>query len=391
MAYKAVSKMYLQYVKIFRTLDSCYDQMVHPQKRILLRKLLDSTIGRILELKHDLVNLDNLEYSYHDASMVELGLAPSEVELLVPKFIISDRANSIKYWKHQMELAKLKLKEGEKEDNGPMLTHEEAVSLLQKHERARQGRLRAKLMREIRRQEQSDKAKGKALASISEAIAASKIQTIWKGALARRKVKRQREEELIFIGMIPPREFSKTYQIRLKEMEAQRREVQLKHEAEYEKALVELKDEIRDKEGDEIIETMKEDIRKWYMSEKDEFQKFPDYPSDDEGGSGAIFHPELQPDYVENGEGQINQSEKEESSSKKDKKATASTKEDKSAAEKKGKEDTDDEGYKLTVSEFVKGLKNCDKVFTGNSFFKKISNFCCILIPCTNCIIHCNI
>ena len=150
-------------------------------------------------------------------------------------------------------------------------------------------------------------------------------------------------------------------------MEEQRREVQLKHEAEYEKALVELKDEIRDKEGDEIIENMKEDIRKWYMSEKDEFQKFPDYPSDDEGGSGAIFHPELQPDYVENGD-QVNQSEKEESSSKKDKKATASTKEDKSQAEKKGKEDTDDEGYKLTVSEFVKGLKNCDKIFTGKSW-----------------------
>ena len=202
LAYKAVSKMYLQYVKIFRTLDSCYDQMVHPQKRILLRKLLDSTIGRILELKHDLVNLDNLEYSYHEASMVELGLAPSEVELLVPKFIIHDRMDSIKYWKHQMELAKLKLKDGEKEDKGPIMTSEDAVSLLQKHERARQGRLRAKLMREIRRQEQSDKAKGKALASISEAIAASKIQTLWKGALARRKVKRQREEELIFIGMV---------------------------------------------------------------------------------------------------------------------------------------------------------------------------------------------
>ena len=38
--------------------------MVHPQKRHLLRKLLDSTIGRILELKHELVNLDNLEYRY---------------------------------------------------------------------------------------------------------------------------------------------------------------------------------------------------------------------------------------------------------------------------------------------------------------------------------------
>ena len=50
--------------------------MVHPQKRILLRKLLDSTIGRILELKHDLVNLDSLEYigidkQKHDIRFVE--------------------------------------------------------------------------------------------------------------------------------------------------------------------------------------------------------------------------------------------------------------------------------------------------------------------------------
>ena len=111
LAYKAVSKLYLQYVKIFRTLDSCYDQMVHPQKRILLRKLLDSTIGRILELKHDLVGLDNLEYSYHDSTMAELGYNPKEVELIVPKFIIHDRLDQINYWKEQMEMAKAKIKE----------------------------------------------------------------------------------------------------------------------------------------------------------------------------------------------------------------------------------------------------------------------------------------
>ena len=58
-AFDVLSKLYLQYVKIFRTLDSCHDQMVHPQKRHLLRKLLDSTIGRILELKvHELLYLD---------------------------------------------------------------------------------------------------------------------------------------------------------------------------------------------------------------------------------------------------------------------------------------------------------------------------------------------
>ena len=82
------------------------------------------------------------------------------------------------------------------------MTHEEAMLMLQKHERARQGRLRAKIMREIRRQEQSEKAKGKALSHISEAIAASKIQSLWKGAIARKKVRKAREEELIFIGMV---------------------------------------------------------------------------------------------------------------------------------------------------------------------------------------------
>lgn len=84
----------------------------------------------------------------------------------------------------------------------PIMTTEEAVTLLQKHERARQGRLRAKIMLEIRRQEHAEKTKGKALSHISEAIAASKIQSIWKGAIARKKVRREREEELIFIGMV---------------------------------------------------------------------------------------------------------------------------------------------------------------------------------------------
>ena len=37
---------------------------------------------------------------------------------------------------------------------------EEAVVMLQRHERARQGRLRAKLMLEIRRQENAEKNKG---------------------------------------------------------------------------------------------------------------------------------------------------------------------------------------------------------------------------------------
>ena len=51
-------------------------------------------------------------------------------------------------------------------------------------------------------------------------------------------------------------------------MEEQRRELQAKHEEEYQKALDEIKDDIREKEGDDIIENMKEDIRQWFNTEK---------------------------------------------------------------------------------------------------------------------------
>ena len=157
------------------------------------------------------------------------------------------------------------------------------------------------------------------------------------------------------------------YQNKLKEMEGSRRQVQIDNEVEYQKALVEIKDEIREKEGDEIVEKMKEEIRDWFQEDKEETGKFPDYPSDDEGGSGAVFHPELQPDYEENQDAAINQSDKEESTSKKAKagKEGNSSKEDKSGADKKGKEDSDDDGFKLTESEFVKGLKAADKTFVG--------------------------
>ena len=67
---------------------------------------------------------------------------------------------------------------------------------------------------------------------------------------------------------IPPPEYPRAYQDRLKIMEEQRRELQAKHEEEYQKALDEIKDDIREKEGDDIIENMKEDIRQWFNTEK---------------------------------------------------------------------------------------------------------------------------
>ncbi len=52
------------------------------------------------------------------------------------------------------------------------------------------------------------------------------------------------------------------------QMEERRRQVQEDHEREYQKALVEIKDDIREKDGDEMIETMKDEIRDWFQNDK---------------------------------------------------------------------------------------------------------------------------
>ena len=68
--------------------------------------------------------------------------------------------------------------------------------------------------------------------------------------------------------------------------------VQARFEADYKEALVTVKEEMRESEGEEIEDEMQSEIRKWFFAERDDQGKFPDYPSDDEGGSVAIFHPE---------------------------------------------------------------------------------------------------
>ena len=45
-AFQKVAPMYIQYILTFHKLEECYDQIVHPQKRRLIRHVLDGTMGR---------------------------------------------------------------------------------------------------------------------------------------------------------------------------------------------------------------------------------------------------------------------------------------------------------------------------------------------------------
>ena len=103
--------------------------------------------------------------------------------------------------------------------------------------------------------------------------------------------------------------------------------------------------------------------------------KFPDYPSDEEGGSAVIFDADLAAQYrgemigradtddsddEDNGGGKKDKKEKDKKKEEKDDKKGEA---DKKGA-KEGAED-DEHGFKLGRSEFVKGLREADREFHG--------------------------
>lgn len=71
-----ISLLYLCYLGLLRQFDTLYDQMVQPQKRLLLRRLLDSVAGRVLELKEELVRADLCESHCLDGVLQDLRLTP---------------------------------------------------------------------------------------------------------------------------------------------------------------------------------------------------------------------------------------------------------------------------------------------------------------------------
>jgi hypothetical protein len=85
--------LYIKYIDIYRKLEECYDQMVHPQKRIFIKKVLECTILRICELKNNLIlfnNRPNSIYVHLDQLLFDLKYDPSVIEIPIPRFFKED-------------------------------------------------------------------------------------------------------------------------------------------------------------------------------------------------------------------------------------------------------------------------------------------------------------
>ncbi|KAG5445315.1 Dynein regulatory complex protein 11 [Clonorchis sinensis] len=372
-AFRILALMYIKYIQVFRSTEQCYDQFVHPQKRRLLKQLLEATIGRFLEIKHEMVKLELSEYHYFDDILMDLKLTPNDVEIPIPKYFIFDNFRTLKDREHFLDQLLGGGEPTEGEEREPPMTRDEAVRLIQRHERARQGRLRAKFMREIRRQEESGKTTEKVQKTMNPHDAVILLQTLWRGVLARRQVYKLRHEELVWLGMIPGNLnllLHKSNVVKLAQrVEAVRRVTQSIFEQEYQDALIKVKEKIRESEGNDMREMMQDQIRQWFVECRDATGKFPDYPDEDAGGSAAVFR-EKKPEELEQ-----ELKEKEEAALKQ--KGKMGGKPEKLPPKKDAKKkESEPEGWRIGPSVFLDDLKQgCHKYETFWASRDETTNF----------------
>lgn len=134
-----IFELYAKYIVNANKLNEIYDQMLQPQKRILVKKVLDACLGRVCELKQDLVKIDLSEFSYNDDIMLKLKLTPFELETVVPHYFLREREDELGSRAKTMDEILKRIGVIEEEVPVERLSELEAIRLIQMHERARQG------------------------------------------------------------------------------------------------------------------------------------------------------------------------------------------------------------------------------------------------------------
>ncbi|NWJ03566.1 DRC11 protein, partial [Crypturellus undulatus] len=367
-AFKALATSYIKYVQVFRNLDTAYEQIVHPQKRLAIRQVLEGVMGRILELKNDMVTLENSEYHYFDDILQDLKLLPEHIEIPIPKYFIKENRKVLQ--EREKLLAEILVNAGfQTQEPVKSMDFEEAIKMIQVAERARQGRLRATFMKQIyleEKRERQAKLQGKTGPNPDDAVAC--IQKIWRGYIQCKKTEKIGEEEMIFLGMVSDNNLENikyynsaiqiftvsTSMLRAREVNTLRGEVQQRHENDYQKALVHTKDTLKQTEGLDIKESLQDQIRQCFIECRNIIGKFPDYPTEEAGGSTATFSQktphQVDEELTAKEEAALQKKPKKDKEKEKEKekgKGKEKKKEEKQKTEKK------EEGWKMAPSNFL--------------------------------------
>uniref|UniRef100_A0A3P8QLU2 AAA+ ATPase domain-containing protein n=1 Tax=Astatotilapia calliptera TaxID=8154 RepID=A0A3P8QLU2_ASTCA len=284
--FQRLAVLFVRYTQIFRQLEKAYDLVVHPQKRRFIHSALESVMGRVLELKNEMVEKEFSEYHYMDDVLHDLKLIPADLEIPIPRYFHSERSKEVQQRKAMLTdiLKMAEVTETPEVSGKAAKSFKEAVKIIQVAERARQGRERAKF--NMKNLNMNTMYRIKEPGAESAESAAVCIQKVWKGYVQRKRTKTAREEEMILLGMYEePRPAEMTAQA----IAASTRVKQMEHEEAYQKATVDVMNQLRDVEGDDMSKSMKVQIQQWFTECRNATGTFPDYPDEEDGGSALIF------------------------------------------------------------------------------------------------------
>ncbi|KAG6617517.1 iq and aaa domain-containing [Phytophthora cinnamomi] len=291
-AFQHYACLYIKYIQILSRLSECYDQMVHPQKRIDVKQVIEVVATRVVELKHLLVkwnppNPDVMmqpersfpwEYVNLDDILVDLKLPPETLEVPVPQSFLDDQQEDLlrrerlvkgymklKHGVDSIPLDAIKVAQAALASGVGVLSLDEAIAVIQRNERGRQGRQRGLLVQELREEERQRKLYEAAQGApeMDPDIAAANIQRMFRGFFSRAAAARERDAELVFIGMKAPAMDRSALEKRLADARLQRRVEQAENKEEYERALIELHGVVTNEEGPFMKEKMLEERRRW--------------------------------------------------------------------------------------------------------------------------------
>lgn len=368
MIFQMLSAFYIKYVKIFRNMEDLYEQIVHPQKRRIIHHVLEGVMGRILEVKNEMVKLEFSEFHYYDDILQDLKLTPEDLEIPIPRYFMKDKVKVMKDRENILSriLSKSTI-QVEKAASIRILSLDEAIHIIQIAERTRQGRLRSKFMLEIRMEEERESmAKPRSTSTMSTDMAATLIRKIWQGYLQRKKTKKERAEEMIFLDMEHAPDFQKptAIQLQTQKMQQQRQVVQEVHEVEYQQALVTIKEQLHSVEGPDIKESLREQIRQWFVECRNVTGKFPNYPDAENGGSATLFASKT-PQEVLQELAAKEEKKKQKAAEKKEKKSAKGKKEEKKKKKGKADKEEEEEGWKMAPSQFLSTVVEGQRIYEG--------------------------
>ena len=332
---------------------------------------------RVIELKHALVKynppnpavrrgagkpekLFPWEYVNLDDVLVDLKLPPETLEVPVPNYF-KEQALTQRRLRDKIVTGYTKVRHGvefimvEERDaenaSGVRVEPAQCIEIIQRNERGRQGKQRALLVKELREEEKRRRNyDAAAQLEMDPEIAAIGIQRLFRGFFSRARAAVAREQELVFIGMRPPKTRADAYDVtaELKVAYRKRKHEQAENQMLFDKALVDLKDVVREEEGPQMRAELRGERTDWVTHVIETTKQIPE----DLAGFYPAKYPEAEPKET------LTRSSKDKKGSKADKNAA---KKDPKKKGKKGskKEDTSAQPLELPLLQGTSELATC--------------------------------